>query len=213
MPVQLNSVLRERLQNTEKKDAIELYYELLSSGPSVGEILASIDRSQCKSEHGNATTAEYLQSGPDGVASGAASETESTGVVQAGTRHIAGSILPLETVRPQTKETSITVADDLEIPLGKHEASHPDKSSNGVNRVVLGIFFTMAIASVSIASLAIVTDNRTTDPAVTPIQSGIYSGTEAVAIPGSAAGSAQTGVETPKSSRQVINPDPSRAFY
>ena len=38
----LDNVLRERLQNSDKQEAIDLYYELLSSGHSVGEILESL---------------------------------------------------------------------------------------------------------------------------------------------------------------------------
>jgi hypothetical protein len=37
----LQNVLKERLQNNDKHDEIELYYELLSLGHSVGEILRS----------------------------------------------------------------------------------------------------------------------------------------------------------------------------
>ena len=40
----LDNVLRERLQNSDKQEAIDLYYELLSSGHSVGEILNALDR-------------------------------------------------------------------------------------------------------------------------------------------------------------------------
>src|SRR3954467_14791962 len=53
-----DSVLKDHLQGFDKQKEIELYYELLSSGHSVGEILSSFDRLQCKSEHGDVTTTE-----------------------------------------------------------------------------------------------------------------------------------------------------------
>ena len=42
VPAQLYQALNERLQDNDKEAAIELYYELLSSGYSVGEILNGI---------------------------------------------------------------------------------------------------------------------------------------------------------------------------
>ena len=60
-----HSVLKEHLQGIDKQKEIELYYELLSSGHSVGEILDSLGHIQCKSEHGNVTTAEHPSSGFD----------------------------------------------------------------------------------------------------------------------------------------------------
>jgi len=53
-----HSVLREHLQRINKQKEIELYYELLSSGHSVGEILHSLGSIQRESEHGNVATAD-----------------------------------------------------------------------------------------------------------------------------------------------------------
>ena len=61
-----HSVLKDHLQGIDKQKEIELYYELLSSGHSVGEILNSLGHLQCKSEHGNVTTAEDPSSGLTG---------------------------------------------------------------------------------------------------------------------------------------------------
>ena len=58
MPVQINSTFKERLQNIDKTDAIELYYKLLSSGHSVGAILGALNSIQSTAEHGDAATAE-----------------------------------------------------------------------------------------------------------------------------------------------------------
>src|SRR5215217_3734803 len=49
VPTHSYSVLKERLQGIDKKKEIELYYELLSSGHSVGEILDSLNHLECKS--------------------------------------------------------------------------------------------------------------------------------------------------------------------
>ncbi len=42
VPAQLYQALNERLQDNDKEGEIELYYELLSSGHSVGEILSGL---------------------------------------------------------------------------------------------------------------------------------------------------------------------------
>src|SRR3954447_6099733 len=64
--MQINSG-RERLQNFDKQNAIELYHELLSSGYSVGEILNTINSIQGKAVHENAATMGYSQAKPDGA--------------------------------------------------------------------------------------------------------------------------------------------------
>lgn len=90
MPVQLNSVHRERLQNADEKDTIELYYELLSSGHSVGEILEALNFARNKTEHGNAAAAEYRRAKSDGVPTGTAAEVASEQGAQANARRIPG---------------------------------------------------------------------------------------------------------------------------
>jgi len=75
----------------------------------------------------------------------------------------------------------------------------------------------VTVASASIASFAIVSGSRNADPTTTRIQSGISSGTEAVAIPSLTAGRSETVVETLKPDKQVVNadtspvPEPSRS--
>jgi len=60
-------LVKERLQNSDKQAEIELYYELLSSGHSVGEILNAVGPMQSKSKRGDSAVLEQPQSEPDGV--------------------------------------------------------------------------------------------------------------------------------------------------
>ena len=57
VPAQLYQALNERLQDNDKEAAIELYYELLSSGYSVGEILNGIGPARGKSGQSERATA------------------------------------------------------------------------------------------------------------------------------------------------------------
>src|SRR3954453_18689487 len=68
LPAHLHGVLKDCLQNNNKEDAIEIYYELLSSGHSVGEILTTVGGIQSKSAHGDTTIVENPQSRFDEVA-------------------------------------------------------------------------------------------------------------------------------------------------
>jgi hypothetical protein len=253
VPAYLDSVLRERLQNNDKQEAIELYYELLSSGHSVGEILESLGHTQCKSEHGNLTTAEHPMSGFDGVAPEVTSEAALMGVAQANTRHSSGLTSPPETESCRTEEPRITestplnelgsgdweqfpgeglpgsepdsvrsatahasTGGEIAIISGNQEPLQPGKFSTGAKRIACGALYTIAVASVSITSFAIVS-GRNADLTTTRIQSGISSGTEAVAVPGLAAGRSETVMEIPKSNKQFVNadtapvPEPSRS--
>jgi len=53
VPMHLDKLLKERLKNIDEKSLITLYYELLSSGYSVSDVLNSIYSIQRKSERGN----------------------------------------------------------------------------------------------------------------------------------------------------------------
>src|SRR3954452_19712958 len=68
VPAHLHGVLKDCLQNNNKEDAIEIYYKLLSSGHSVGEILTTMDGIQGKSAHDDTTTVENQKSRFDEVA-------------------------------------------------------------------------------------------------------------------------------------------------
>ena len=90
------SVLKDHLQGFDKQKEIELYYELLSSGHSVGEILNSLDHLQCKSEHGNVTTAERPSSKADREAPDERSEAAIMDVAPANTQRTPGLTAPVE---------------------------------------------------------------------------------------------------------------------
>src|SRR3954447_15218025 len=85
VPVQLNSALRERLQDTDKNNAIELYFELLSSGHSVGDILEALNSIQSKSVHVGAVTVEYTRAKPNKTPTSIAAEISSLQQTQAKT--------------------------------------------------------------------------------------------------------------------------------
>src|SRR4051794_25597867 len=90
VPAQLYQALNERLQDNDKEATIELYYELLSSGYSVGEILNGIGPARGKSGQSERATAEQPLSGPDEVAAGIASEIAVAEGEPAGTSWIRG---------------------------------------------------------------------------------------------------------------------------
>src|SRR5215210_7953214 len=94
LPMHPHSVLKDRLQDIDKQKEIELYYELLSSGHSVGEILNSLDHLQDKSEHGNVTITEYPSPKVDRVARDVTSEVASRDVVPADTECTPGLSAP-----------------------------------------------------------------------------------------------------------------------
>ena len=99
-----HSVLKDHLQGIDKQKEIELYYELLSSGHSVGEILDSLGHLQCKSEHGNVTTAERPSSRVDREAPDVTSEAALMGVAPANTRRIPGLTAPVEVESGRTDD-------------------------------------------------------------------------------------------------------------
>src|SRR5690349_18200367 len=83
-PVHLSRVLNEKLQSSDKAAAIELYYELLSSGHSVAEILGAVNPIPGESERGD-TAVEHPRSGLDQVATDFTSEVAWVGAAQANT--------------------------------------------------------------------------------------------------------------------------------
>ena len=219
MPTHSHSVLNEHLQGIDKQKEIELYYELLSSGHSVGEILNSLGHLQCKSEHGNVTTAERASSRDDREAPDETSEAAVMGVAPANTLSVPDLTAPVkvESSRPDDAwrnelrsgdrlkfvgenflgpETNIdrsvavhTSADsELPIPPGNQELRQSGEFSVSAKQFAIGALYTVAVASASIASFAYVSGGPTADPTATQVQSGISSGTEAVAIRALAAG-------------------------
>src|SRR3954469_3264660 len=74
VPAHPYGVLKERLQDSDKQAAIDLYYELLSSGYSVGEILNAIGSLQRNSEHNSSAILQDSESTVHGAATDRASE-------------------------------------------------------------------------------------------------------------------------------------------
>src|SRR5215208_4507583 len=100
----LDSALKERLRTGDKQDEIELYYELLSSGHSVGEILNAVGPFRNKSEDVNTTAAERLQSEPGGVATDAMPEAALVDEAQVHAPYAPGLTAPPETGTCRTEE-------------------------------------------------------------------------------------------------------------
>ena len=243
-----HSVLREHLQRINKQKEIELYYELLSSGHSVGEILHSLGSIQRESEHGNVATTEHSSSGFDRIAPVVTSQDVLMSAVQASTSRTSALTSPLEVENYRTEESRITdstVLDalgsgkwkrlsdenspepapditrspalhpsnsgEIEASSSDQEASQADRFSNSAKRIAFGAFYTIAVASVSIVSYAIISGGRNVDSAFTHIQSDVSSGTEAVPIPGLEAGRSETVMEISQSNKELVNTGTSRA--
>src|SRR4051812_44604826 len=131
VPADLNSVLGERLQDNDKQEEIELYYELLSSGHSVGEILDSLGHIQRRSEHGHITTAEPPLSGVDGVPPEVTPGPALRGAAQANTRRTAGSIAPVEAESRRTEEPQATESAQLNELGSGDRGQFPDTTLPG----------------------------------------------------------------------------------
>jgi len=67
MSAHLDGALEGRLQNMDQQREIDLYYELLNSGHSVGEILNAVGPMRSKSKHADTATSDHPQSELDGV--------------------------------------------------------------------------------------------------------------------------------------------------
>jgi hypothetical protein len=104
----LYGVLKERLQNSDKQGAIDLYYELLSSGHSVGDILNAVGPLRNDSDHDNSSLFRHPQSTAHGAAAIRAAELEATGAAQAGAQDTDGLRLfdNTEIHRPEKSESS-----------------------------------------------------------------------------------------------------------
>jgi hypothetical protein len=85
-----HSVLKDCLHGIDKQKEIELYYDLLSSGHSVGEILNSLGHLQSRSEHGDKTIVKHSRSGSDGAMPDMTSEAVFVGAAQTNTRCTLG---------------------------------------------------------------------------------------------------------------------------
>ena len=100
----LYSALKERLRTGDKQDEIELYYELLSSGHSVGEILNAVGPIRSKSEDVNTAVAEHPQSEAGGVATDAMPAAALVDEAQVHALRAPGLSAPPETGTYRTEE-------------------------------------------------------------------------------------------------------------
>src|SRR5918997_1828335 len=138
VPTHPHSVLKERSQGIDKQKEIELYYELLSSGHSVGEILNSLGHPQSKSEHGDTTIAKHSQARSDGAVPDVTSEAALAGATQENTWCTPGLSAPhaaesCRTAEPGAAESALPYEfepDDSEQLLGE---SLPGSESNFVS--------------------------------------------------------------------------------
>jgi hypothetical protein len=238
LPTYPPSVLKEHLQGIDKQKEIELYYELLSSGHSVGEILGSLGHLQCKSEHGNVTTAEHPSSRVDRVPPDVTSEAALMGVAPADTQRIHGLTAHVEAESGRTDNSRLnelgsgdrlklagesspgpqsnidrsvavhtSISSEIPIPSDNPELRQPGKFSVCAKQCAIGALYTVAVASASIASFAYVSGGPKADATISHVQSGISSGTEAVAIRASAANGSETVAESLKATKQILNAD------
>jgi len=88
----------------------------------------------------------------------------------------------------------------MAVPPGNQDLCQPGKFSISAKQFAIGALYTLAVASASIASFAYVSGSPNADPTTARAQSGISSGTDGVAIRGSAAVD-----ESPKAAEQVVN--------
>src|SRR3954447_21107602 len=93
-PVHLFRVLDEKLQSSDKAAAIELYYELLSSGHSVGEILSAVSPIRSEAERDDTAAAEHPRSGLDEAATDFTSEVAWVDAAQANALSTPGLSVP-----------------------------------------------------------------------------------------------------------------------
>src|SRR5689334_12261453 len=91
-----HNVLGGHLQGIDKQKEIDLYYELLSSGHSVGEILHSLDNLQCKSAQSNVTTAAHPSSSIDIATPRVTSQAALMGVTPENVERSPGLTAPIE---------------------------------------------------------------------------------------------------------------------
>src|SRR3954452_25354636 len=103
-PVHLFRVLDEKLQSSDKAAAIVLYYELLSSGHSVGEILSAVSPIRSESERGDIAAAEHSRSGLDEGATDFISDFAWLGAPPANARSPRGLSVPADAEGCGTEE-------------------------------------------------------------------------------------------------------------
>src|SRR3954453_10988461 len=186
----LHNVLKERVQNNDQHDEIELYYELLSSGHSVGEILNAIGPVRSKSEHVNTATAEHPQSESGGVATEATLETALVNEAQVHAPCAPGLSVPPETGNCRTEKPHASEgplldefrSDNWIQLLSANLHARRGKFSSTAKRIAFLVVCVVAIFSASIAGFSTLRGGRDAEPTTTRVQSDVSVETDAVTI-------------------------------
>ena len=113
--IHLDGVLEGRLQNMDKQRKIDLYYELLNSGHSVGEILNAVGPIRSKSKHGDTAISDHPQSELDGVTD-VASEAALVDAARADALCLPGLGVTEEAERCRTEKPQVTQSPSLNRP-------------------------------------------------------------------------------------------------
>jgi len=215
----LHNVLKERLQNNDKQDEIQLYYELLSSGHSVGEILNAVGPIRSASEHVNTATAEHPRSESGSVATDAMPESALVDEAQVHTPCAPGLSAPPETGNCRTEEPQASEgrslndfrSDDWIQLLSASLHARRGKFSSNAKRIAFLVVYMVAVSSVLIAGFLIMRGGRDAESTTTHVQSDISIETEAVAIRNPAEVHSEVVVEPLIQKWQVGSADPSPA--
>src|SRR4051794_7331608 len=186
----LHNVLKERLQNNDEQDEIELYYELLSSGHSVGEILNATGSIRSKSEHVDTATAEHVHSESGGVTAHAMLEAALIDESQVHAPCAPGLSAPPEagscsTEKPQASEgPSLNEfrSDDWIQLLSANLHARRGKFSSTAKRIAFSVVYMVAVSSVSIVGFLVIRGGRDAEPTTTRAQLDVSVETEAVTI-------------------------------
>src|ERR1051325_11255665 len=123
MPAHLYGTLKERLQNGDKQEAIELYFELLSSGHSVGEILSAVGALRNNSEQDCSAILKGSQSTVDGATTERASAIGLSGAAKANVQDGHGLSLfgDSEIRRPEKHEAIESAPHNEPAPNGREQ--------------------------------------------------------------------------------------------
>ena len=124
--------LRERLQNIDKQEAIDLYYELLSQGYSVREILSAINRACSNSERDDSETVAPPRSGSDNAATDLTSEIGLGGAAPANTQSTSDRNLPDDAEFRGSGQPQAATS-DVPVPQGPQSAEHPPHNEPGTD--------------------------------------------------------------------------------
>src|SRR3954447_10927351 len=214
----LSSALKERLRTSDQQGEIELYYKLLGSGHSVGEILNAVSSIQSKSEYVETATAEHPQSGASGEATGVMPKAASVDKAQVHAPCTSGLSLPpkpgsCRTEKPQASEgpllNEFRSVDWIQL-LSASLHARRGKFSITAKQIAFLVVCIMAVSSAAIAGFLIMRGGRDAKP-TTYVQSNVSSTIEDIAAPSPAAARSEPVAGPLIQNDQVGNAGPSHA--